>query len=249
MRIPYPSEQTERRQIAEIVQKGMAQRPSLLLMFRQMRQSMGIRVIFHDMADTVFISTFTTLCIFSSMLHYLKDINQSHNDLYAMLFTFSPMLYLLLCLLGLWKERISHTFDLKMTCRYTPYDMMAFRMLIFSCISIFVNMVAVGIFCAQGATAHFWHLFFVTASGLFLFSALLLFSVLHNHGLLAPTATALGWLLANGLVYQELNTGYSNLLQAIPLYLHIVVTILCACVYFAGLSRLFQKKEECEMQC
>jgi hypothetical protein len=244
MKIEYPTAEEQRAAIRKITKTGMAHRRPLLADFPEMYRSLGFRVIFHDMADVVFLSVLASACILYAVLENLKLGSPHNGRLYTAMFTMAPTLYLLLCLLGFWKEKMSDTYDVKMSCKYTVCHLTAFRMLIFSCACILVNLAVVGLCFAAGIVPDFWQAFLITASSLFLFSVLLLTSLFHGRGLAAPTMTAAAWVPANVLVDALFSNGYERFLQTMPLCLHIAVTAALACLYCAGLKRLTLQQKE-----
>ena len=244
MRIEYPTPEEQRTSVGKIVKTGMAHRRSLFADIAEMYRDLGLRVIFHDMADIVFIAAISSVITLFYLLEDFSANRWQHDEAYAILFAAAPTLYLLLCLLGFWKEKLSDTYDVKMTCKYTVCHLTAFRMLVFSCVCILINLAVVGIFCMEGIFPDFWHAFFVAASSLFLFSFLLLRSLFHSKGLAAPTVTAAAWIPANFLVYSLFRNGYSRFLRDMPLCLHAIVALLLACLYCADLKRLILQQKE-----
>ena len=244
MKIEYPAPDEQRAAIRQITKAGLKDRRFLFSDFWEMYRSLGLRVIFHDMSDVVFLSAMVVFFAFYLLLKSFQADFLGRNDVYVVLFTVAPTLYLVLCLLGFWKERMSDTYDLKMSCKFTVYHLTAFRMLLFSCVCILANLALVSVFYAAGFVADFWQTFLVTASSLFLFSVLLNWSLFRGRGLAAPTATAGVWLPANLLIHLLFRDGYERFLLTMPLCLHIVVTIVLACLYFAGLKRLISQQRE-----
>lgn len=244
MKIEYPTPEEQRAAVRQITQAGMAGRRSLFSDFWEMYRSLGFRVIFHDMADVVFLSVMAMALVFYLLLESFKFNSPNRGEVCTTLFTAAPTLYLLLCLLGFWKERMSDTYDVKMSCKFTVCHLTAFRMLLFSCACILANLALVAAFCAAGVVTDFWQTFLVTASSLFLFSVLLLWSLFHGRGLVGPTLTAAAWLPANLFVRVLFPDGYERFLQTMPLCLHIAVTVVLACLYLAGLKRLISQQRE-----
>lgn len=244
MKIEYPTPDEQRAAVRQIREAGLENRHSLFSDFWEMYRSLGLRVIFHDMSDVVFLSAMAVFFVFYFLLGSFRGDFLSRNDVYTVLFTAAPTLYLLLCLLGFWKERMSGTYDIKMSCKFTVCHLTAFRMLLFSCVCILANLALVSVFCAAGFVVDFWQTFLVTASSLFLFSVLLIWSLLCGRGLAASTAAAAVWLPANLLIRSLFRGGYERFLQTMPLCLHIAVTIVLACLYFAGLKRLISQQRE-----
>lgn len=244
MKIEYPAPEEQRAAIRQITKAGMAHRRSLFTGIAELYRNLGFRVIFRDMADVVFISAMAAGIILFYLLENFRVLRDRNDEAYAILFMVAPLIYLLLCLLGFWKEKMSGTYDVKMSCKYTVCHLMAFRMLVFSCICILMNLAAVGIFFTAGIVTDFWQAFLVTASSLFLFSVLLLWSLFYGKGMAAPTLTAAAWIPANLLISVLFQHGYSRFLQEMPLCLHIAVTLLLACLYCAGLRRLISEQKE-----
>ncbi len=244
MKIDYPSPEERRATIRKITREGMADRRSLFSDFREMYRNLGLRVIFYDMADVFFIAALVTAFVLCGLAENFRYLAGQRNNFYAKLFAVSPTLYLLLCLLGFWKEKLSDTYDVKMSCKYTVCHLTAFRMLAFSCAGILVNLAAVGIFCTAGGVPDFWQVFLVSTSSLFLFSVLLLWSLFRAGGLAAPTFAAAAWFPANLLLEYLFPSGYGRFLVEMPLYLHLAVTVALACFYFAGLKRLISQQKE-----
>lgn len=241
MKIEYPSAQEQREAVCRITERGLARR-SLFRDFRDLYRGLGLRAIFHDQGDVLFVSALAVFCA-ASLLLQTHISTWQRRDFYRVLFIASPTLYLLLSLLGLWKEKLSAVFDLKMTCRYTVCHLTAFRMLTFSCASIVFNLATAGLCCLLGICPDFWRMFMVSASGLFLFATALLYSLLPG-GLLAPTLAAAAWVPVNLACSTLWKTAYYRFLLAVPLPLHLAVTAALVFLYVSGLKQLFLRKKE-----
>lgn len=241
MKIEYPTLEEQTAAVTSILKHGM-QRRSLFAELREMRRSLGLRVIFHNQGDVLFVSALTVFCTAYGLLCSTDSIAE-HGELYGVLFTASPTLYILLCLLGFWKEKLSTAYDLKRTCKYTVCHLTVFRMLTFSCANIVVNLATAGVCCFVGTGQDFWRMFMVSASGLFLLSVLLLYSLLPG-GLLAPTLVAAAWVPANTICSSFCGDAYDRFLREVPLPLHFVVTAILACLYVSGLKQLLLRKKE-----
>lgn len=243
MKIEYPSQREQHAAVRSIVAAGTAPRRPLFAEIAAMYRSVGLGVVFHDMADVVFAAFIVLVCLFGALLQAVSG-HPEPDRVYAALFAFSPSVYLLLCLLAFWKERLSGTYDVKMTCRYTVCHLMAFRMLVFSCVGIAVNLAVVGILAAAGGVEDYWQAFLVTASSLFLFSVLLLRSLFCGGGLAAPTLTAAAWIPANLLLDSLFHSGYGRFLREMPLWLHGAVALAMVCLYCRNLGRLISGQKE-----
>lgn len=246
MKIEYPTPQEQHDSIERIVKYGLPQR-SAFAELREMFRSLGPRVIFYGQGDVMFIAAMAVAFI----AYYLVQLacqpgigKVAPEYLYSFLFTVSPTMYLLLCLLGFWKEKLSTVYDIKMTCKYTVCHLAVFRMLAFSCANIVVNMLTAGLCCLLHLESNFWRMFMVSASGLFLLSVLLIYSLLFGRGIIPPTVVSVVWVPANLLCNALAKDTYWHFLRVVPLPLHIAVTAALACLYIFGLKRLFLRKKE-----
>lgn len=241
MKVEYPTPEEQRTAAARIAELGLTHR-SLFAEMGELRRSLGLRVIFRGQAEVLFLALAAICCT----VYYLLGLRHSlleTGSIFCVLFTASPALYLLLCLLGLWKERLSSVFDMKMTCKYTVCHLTVFRMLTFSCVSIVWNLAAAAACTAAGLCTDFWRMFMVSSSGLFLFSALLLYSLLPG-GLLVPSLAAAAWVPVNFFFSRMPGGIYGRFLETVPLPLHIAVTAFCAVLYICGLKKLCLRKKE-----
>ncbi len=241
MKIEYPTPEEQNAAVSSILKHGLQRRP-LFAELRDMRRSLGLRVIFQNQGDVLFVSALAVFCTAYGLLCSTGSIAE-HGKLYGVLFAASPTLYILLCLLGFWKEKLSTAYDLKRTCKYTVCHLTVFRMLTFSCANIVVNLATAGVCCLVGVGEDFWRMFMVSASGLFLLSVLLLYSLLPG-GLLAPTLVAAAWIPGNVLCDTFCGEAYGRFLREVPLPLHCVVTVVLACLYVSGLKQLLLRKKE-----
>lgn len=230
--------------IRRITKMGMAHRNSFAADFIEMYRNLGLRVLFHDMADVIFISVMASAFVLGCVLQNFGFRENHLGEIYTTVFTMAPTLYLLLCLLGFWKEKLSNTYDVKMSCKYTVCHLTAFRMLIFSCACILVNFAMVGLLFFAGLLPDFWQAFLITASSLFLFSILLLWSLFRKGGLAVSTIMAAAWVPTNIIMHSFFSSGYEHFLLKMPLCLHIAVIVALVCLYCSGLKRLTLQQKE-----
>lgn len=244
MKIEYPAPEEQRAAVQSIIKSGVPRRRSVVGDFMEMYRGLGFRIIFHDMADVIFLAFLGAASVFRLILGRFASGYSNRGAVYTVLFTASPVLYFLLCLLAFWKERMSGTFEVKMSCKFTVYHLTAFRMMMFSCACISFNLAFVWLSCAAGIFPNFWQTFLVTASSLFLFSVLFLFSLLFSGRPAAPAGAAGLWLAGNLLLHAFFPAGYERVLRWVPLYLHLAVIAVLAVLYLAGLKRLISRQKE-----
>src|SRR5699024_9044638 len=85
-----------------------------------------------------------SILIFSVMS--VGEYESAHDkSIYAFIFTSSPIMYLAMSLFSFLNAKQNGTYGLEMTCKYDMYQVAAFRMLVFSVISILINLVFIGV--------------------------------------------------------------------------------------------------------
>lgn len=241
MKIEYPSQRKIAEQIKIITKKGLVKKRSFFYYLRDIFHSVGLRVIFHGMADAVFIAMTAVLGI---AVISAGIIEQHMNEIYAVSFIASPITYMLLCFFTLWKEKMSGTYEVKMACKYTVYHLTAFRMFLFSLLSMVINTCGICILCLFGGGLDFWRLFGISVCSLFLFSVILLYGLLHRGGLVVTLAVSFMWIAGNIFVSTVFREIYDRALLAAPPIIHIFVTVALMAAYGSELTKLlFGQKE------
>lgn len=135
-------------------------------------QEVGFRYLFWGMSESLFIVGLLLIGIGIFYVPYLHQLAQdNYNDIYFFVFMASPICYALLYFLGIWKERMLGTFELKMTLRVSLKELLILRMLVFSLMALIV---AVGsnllIWQLMSDTISLLRLFSLSFSSLFLFA-------------------------------------------------------------------------------
>ena len=161
--------------IAFILKEANLQPVTFRAFLRSYFQEVGFRYLFWGMGDILFIVGLLLIGtggIFFSDFHYSLE-NDYSNKVYFTVFMASPLCYALLYYLGIWKEKLLGTFELKMTLRVSLKELLILRMLAFSGISLLVS-VGINIFIWQllGQELSLIRLFTLSFTSLFLFANL-----------------------------------------------------------------------------
>lgn len=170
--IPVTQDEIEN-SIAFILKEVNLQPVTFREFLRSYFQEVGFRYLFWGMGDILFIVGLLLIGIgilYFPDLHHLLE-NDHSDEIYFTVFMASPLCYALLYFLGIWKERLLGTFELKMTLRVSLKELLILRMLAFSGISLVVSV---------GSNALIWQLlsqelslmrlFSLSFSSLFLFA-------------------------------------------------------------------------------
>lgn len=145
------TEDEKKSSIAFILKEVNLQPVTFRGFFRSYFQEVGIRYLLWGMGDISFI---VGLIVIGAGLLYFPELHQLFekdysNNIYFTVFMASPLCYALLYFLGIWKERLLGTFELKMTLRVSLKELFILRMLVFSGISLVVSV---------GSNILIWHL-------------------------------------------------------------------------------------------
>lgn len=170
--IPFTQDEKEN-SIAFILKEVDLQPVTFRAFLRSYFQEVGFRYLFWGMGDILFI---VGLLLIGIAILYFPDLNHlfenGHRDeVYFTIFMASPLCYALLYFLGIWKERLLGTFELKMTLRVSLKELLILRMLAFSGISLIVSVGStILIWQLLGQELSLMRLFSLSFSSLFLFA-------------------------------------------------------------------------------
>ena len=131
--VPDLDDQTVRIQIDKIVSVGVKPKQSFPSYLKSMMQQVGLRHIFSDRLEITFITLLVTMMI--GLMVFLPYYSEIH-DMYGYIFLLSPILFLVLSIFTYVRKTQNHTYDVEMACKYNVYQIIAFRMLVFSVFSI-----------------------------------------------------------------------------------------------------------------
>ena len=169
--IPFTQDEKEN-SIAIILKEINLQPVTFREFIRSYFQEVGFRYLFWGIGDILFI---VGLLLIGVGILYFPDLNHllenDHSEIYFTVFMASPLCYALLYFLGIWKERLLGTFQLKMTLRVSLKELLILRMLTFSGISLVVSVGSnVLIWQLLGQELSLMRLFSLSFSSLFLFA-------------------------------------------------------------------------------
>lgn len=230
MNIPYPSDEQIQAASRTICREALPQRETVLSFIKNMTTHMGLKNIFYGTYDTMAIAVSVFLAIgvaVPAMLHMDEELL---NKLTVFVFAFSPMLFMLLYTLSYWKELGESVYPIKMTCKYTVHHLLAYRMLAASMASVVFNGVYVAVLCSRlsipGIT-----MVCISFSALFLFSLLLIMTVLRFQSLWTVIVLNVGWLVLNAILGGLEMKAYAIFLQAVPVGVWIVLDVFLVVAY------------------
>lgn len=242
MKVDMPNEREIKAEIDSIIAKGLENRESFHSLLTNMYRQIGIRNLFHDKLEIIFI----TLLMSSVLLWTIVNGNMKNvEEIYAYLFTISPLLYLTMSIFNFINSKQNNTYEIEMTCKYNIYQISAFRMLVFSIICILFNSLFVYITVYIYEEISYLKAFIISIASLFLFSTVFLLAMTNIRNMFTKYFVFLGWIVFNfALVIFKVNF-YIKLIDSISIYTWFAVTIISIVIYMRNLKKLilFRKRK------
>ncbi|PWA09758.1 hypothetical protein DCC39_12400 [Pueribacillus theae] len=241
-RIPMPDEQTIQSEIERIVAVGVKPRQSFLSYLVMMYRGIGVKYLFTNQRDGILI----TFSIMAILVFLFSQISEKawvqETEVYSFLFLVSPLLYISLSVYDFLHKRHNQTFEVEMVSTYNLYQVAAFRMLVFSIISILVNTISIISLIMMYENLHFIRAFMVSTTALFLFSIIFLAALMKRQSGIVTILVIAGWIGTNRALSIPRNQIYAEFLLHLPVFVYGVVLIVSILVYLNYLSKLMRFK-------
>ena len=234
--IPLPSAEEKNKVLQNILQQGMPKKHNLFSVLRDIHAVFGLRNLFFGVGDCIYLALFFVTFLYASLLSVCRL------TLYSIVFTASPVLYLCVWLLTLWKESLTDTLTMQRVCKFTPVYITAVRMLCFSVLSMVVDIpvAAAGNIMYDG---DFLKLLLLSFCALFLYSVLLLSVLNLVRAKIAAVGLPFVWgfmcLLPLGL--QKIQ--WEQVLRNAPYIALLLIAAVCAAAYLLLLNSYVKKGE------
>lgn len=241
--VPLPDEDIIQQQIQKIVKEGVKPKESFFAFLKSMYNQIGLRHLFSNRAGLVF-TLFTVIILLSFYLFSANMTIYKTEELYAYIFLFSPILFLVFSMYTYKTKVMNTTFEVEMTCKYNVFQVIAFRMLTFSVLSIFINAMTISVMTMFYNQIDFFRAFMISTTGLFLFSILFLYALMRNHSLITMISIVVVWFIGNIVLQATNNELYTDVLIQLPLFIYGLVFACTAFLYLKFLNRLIHFKQK-----
>ena len=206
---------------------------NMLLAAKEFLGEMGIRRLFCGIADVIAVSMVISICVFVGIYAYLGFDPQY---VYSMVFIFSPTLYASIFCLSFVKETQTNTINVQISCRYTFFHVLIFRMFLNSGLAIVFNLVYI---CTLNS--HFdmnpVKALALSFSSLMLFSVMLLKSLECRNKILGFAGMNTVWFGTNILTFHEIKALYMRFIDQIPVSVLIFAAFLFGAFYYRELKK------------
>ncbi|WP_019119511.1 hypothetical protein [Brevibacillus massiliensis] len=238
-RIPLPDDRTIQAEIRQIVCTAAKQqeKESFLSYLQAMYRQIGIRHLFYDRLELALI-----LIIVSALLGLIffgpKPDRVNAPDVYAFLFLTSPIFFLVCSVYTYSKKIWNATYEVEMACKFNVYQVIAFRMLAFSVVSVLVNTAMIFFITEAYQEIQFNRAFMISNTALFTFSLLFLYAMMKRRSALVAAMVVVAWVLGNlGLRFAG-KMLYIDILQGMPLIVYAIVLAGSLSCYLRHVNKL-----------
>lgn len=235
-------------ELDEILKEGVKPKISFFSYLKNAFKELGFRNIFHDKSElgVIFLS--------GAFISFFSMMNLSNGDIeniYKFIFIVSPILYLSVVLFSFYNSKARGVFQLEMTCKYNLYQISALRMFIFSVGSILLNTVVILFMSMINKEVNASRMIILSITGLFLFSIVFLYSLIKFKSMFSKVFIIFGWILGNLLLSSGNETYYLKFLMEVPMYIHIIISLVCIVLYVKSLKELinYRYKKRREILC
>jgi hypothetical protein len=225
------------RAIEAILTKGLTRPVPIWAFLRDMWRNLGPKLIFWDLAPAVLVSCVVLLGYITLILLQLSRLETAWN-VYAMLFLFSPILFISLTVCTEAIERLGGIYEIKMTSKYTIRQITTFRLLSFALAGTVFTVLGSIFLSSAWEALQFVQLFSLALSSLFLCSLLTIYTMRRLRGgwyIGAIIWTAIGVLPV--LLFRE---NWDSFLSSLPPAVTLGVAVI-ACVFFLREIRINTK--------
>lgn len=240
MNIDYPGELQIKQSICEICDKGIKKPDTCFSFIKNMTKNFGFEKIFHGVYCVIFICFLVMAVIYSILSYLMGSMPNADNIVYLSAFLTSPLLFSILFFLSYVKEKSSDIFLIKMTCKYTFFHLMAYRMFIFSLLSVITNSFYI-IFLAVKLNISVISVLSISMSALFVYSACLVIFLIRFSSIKAPILLSVLWCLIH-LLFFVFQTGYFiTILKAVPVIVWGIIAVVSTIIYLKKLPQIALK--------
>lgn len=240
--LPFPDDLEIDRQASLIVQKAFPAKRYFLKEMRDFKNQMGWLYLLPNRGETIFTSLLLILTIFC--LGLIASVENSMSPFfYGSTFLTAPMSLFLLTAYAIYEKWEKQTFELEMTMKITIFQVIAVRILVFSGISLFINMTAAFVM-AVNFEVEFLRIWLISLTGLFAFASGLLWFVSRGNIWRRTAMYTTGWLVINSGWLFMMKDAYLQFVIHLPLVVYTGILVILMGFFFYTFKKAFTRKQE-----
>lgn len=223
--------------ISEIVEKGVIKPGDRFRKMLEAGRACTFRTLFFGVGDCFLLGILIAVCI------WLLLIQADSQVIVCMVFAVSPFAYIASYLLTAWKEHRLQLYDIKMTCKYTVRQIYAFRMIYFSGINIFLNVLMLSLLMHfRLPVIDFWKILGLSFASIFLYGIIMLVFQIRGMPYLTMMLPPLLWGMLNAFVIAFYGEKLETMLLNLAGSLVFMMTVMVFAGYLIALFVFFISK-------
>lgn len=243
MNIEYPTNEQIKKSVENICNEGIKKRDTVFSFIKNMTLNLGFKNIFYGVYDVMLIAVLITGAVYSIFYLYIDSLPGAEEKIYLFSFTFAPFMFSFLFFLNFAKEKSSDTFIIKMTCKYSFVYLLAYRMFVFSLLSVAANTVYILVLFADYKIS-FVTVISLSLSSMFIYSLLLIFLLIKFSSVKPVIALSVLWVAADILLYVYSGDLLMGILKSVPLFVWMIIVVCASILYFNALPKLISKRRK-----
>lgn len=228
--------------IDEIVHKGVKEKKSFSTYLRDIFREIGVKNIFHDKIELFFMSAIGITTVLFTLTMIFKNNNNDY--VYSSIFMIAPMFYLVLSLFSFFNAKEKGAMEIELTCKYNLHQLSAIRMFIFSILAMIINTFSIGVISIFYEEINLFKVIATSVTALFLFSSMFLYVITIIKKRNVRYLVIASWIFINAIFTALDFKRYNNILEGIPMYIHLGITIVCLFIYIKSLKKYMNFRGE-----
>lgn len=240
--MPFLDETSRQNEVSAIIHHGLDAKASFWSYLAAMYKQVGLRIMFKDFAETLFTLLLAMVVVLAITVGSMGFFDIGHVNVYTVIFIWSPLTYLAMVCLFFFHQRQKLTYEVEMTCKYNIPQLAAFRMLMFSIVSMIINGLFIYAFVFQ-QELNVGYAFLLSSSSLFLFALAFLYVQLHTKTRASKIILFVIWLAGNLLASYYNTNLYMSVLKHIPFSVYGMITVVSLVFYVKNLKGLLRIKK------
>lgn len=231
--------------IEDILDKSLKEKQGFFNFLKLIKNELGFKNIFIDKSELIFIGLVFVITIVFFGLRFNKSIDGASDFIYKFKtynFIVAPIVYFIICSYSFISSKLNGTYEVQATCKYNFYNITAIRMFIFSIASILINMSIILIMFFIKRNFDFIDTFIISATSLFIFSVMYISILIYLKKAVCRYIAIIAWIVGSIIIFSKLDSSLGKLFLDMPLYLHLLITVICIVVYIKNLTKLIKVK-------
>ncbi len=229
MNIIKPTNSEKEKSIENILSKGLSKPDGLMQFCYKMYQALGFKYIFFDLSQAIIMSVAITVGFY-----FFYSLSPQRN-VYSTLYAVSPLFFITVVFLTEFFERNGSLYELKMTFKYTIQQVIIFRILFYSLISMVICIFISSIIPNK---YNFLRAVSITLSALFICALFTIYIMRRFKGRWVHFTSLAVWIAAVLLPVLILGERWELLLSQIPIGITTTMAVIGFILYLNEIKKL-----------